>query len=221
MSESIEEDFRLALEELTTNDRYAISNLTLIAKESVSAAEAISRCLVNHINRASPSRKLPALYLLDSISKNVGSPYTIYFSRNLYQTFLGAYSQVDQNIRRKLEEMLNTWRNPVPGSTSTQPVFQLLATQAIVDNLNKLRANAPPVQRMPHMQPYRGTPTPPQQLPQRPPSQAQVCCPALRHTSLTNVDSFQTSSNHTPRQPQTRRCTLLSLHVHHPFQQWT
>ncbi|KPI35714.1 uncharacterized protein AB675_1268 [Cyphellophora attinorum] len=173
MSDGIEEDFRIALEELTTNDRYAISNLTLIAKEAVAAAESISRCLVNHINRAPPGRKLPALYLLDSISKNVGSPYTIYFGRNLYGVFMGAFSQVDDNVRRKLEEMLRTWREPVPGSTSTQPVFQLSATQTIVDNLNKLRASnpqrypPPPQPRMPQFHPQRDTPTPPQQLPQR------------------------------------------------------
>lgn len=227
MSDSIEEDFRLALEELTTNDRYAISNLTLIAKESVAAAESISRCLVNHINRAPPSRKLPALYLLDSISKNVGSPYTIYFSRNLYGVFMGAFSQVDDNVRRKLEEMLRTWREPVPGSTSTQPVFQLAATQTIVDNLNKLRASAPqryppPGQpRMPHFQPQRDTPTPPQQLPQRPPSQAQVCSFHVFFAFVTDICSTRPInrlllciSNDMPHLPQITSLLLLNHRFH-------
>jgi pre-mRNA cleavage complex 2 protein Pcf11 len=94
-----------------------------------------------------------------------------------------AYSQVDANVRRKLEEMLKTWREPVPGSTSTQPVFQHNATQGIVDNLNKLRASSiqqprfpgaqPPAARLPSVQGFRSTPTPPQHnLPQRPPPQA-------------------------------------------------
>lgn len=52
-SEAIEEDYRLALEELVSNDRYQISNLTLIAKEQVEYAEAISRVIVNHISRVS------------------------------------------------------------------------------------------------------------------------------------------------------------------------
>jgi pre-mRNA cleavage complex 2 protein Pcf11 len=91
-----------------------------------------------------------------------------------------AYSQVDANVRRKLEEMLKTWREPVPGSTSTQPVFQHNATQGIVDNLNKFRASTiqqprypgaqAPTARLPSVQGFRNTPTPPQHnLPQRPP----------------------------------------------------
>jgi pre-mRNA cleavage complex 2 protein Pcf11 len=54
-----------------------------------------------------------------------------------------AYSQVDQNIRRKLEEMLKTWREPVPGSTSAVPVFPIMSTQPIVDALNRFRAAVP------------------------------------------------------------------------------
>ncbi len=80
-----------------------------------------------------------------------------------------AYSQVDGNVRRKLEEMLKTWREPVPGSLSTTPVFPINSTQNIVDNLNKLRASATaqprfqphPQVRLPSAQPYVQSPTPP------------------------------------------------------------
>ncbi|KAJ9601976.1 mRNA 3' end processing factor [Cladophialophora chaetospira] len=179
-SDEVAEDYKGSLEDLVTNDRYQISNLTLIAKENIEHAEAISRVLQNHINRAPPARKLPALYVLDSIAKNVGSPYTVYFGRNLHQVYMLAYSQVDGAVRRKLEEMLKTWREPVPGSLSTTPVFPIASTQSIVDNLNKFRgATAPgnrypatPVQgqaaRVAAAQPYRQTPTPPQPLPQFP-----------------------------------------------------
>ncbi|KAK5045032.1 hypothetical protein LTR84_010180 [Exophiala bonariae] len=182
-SDEVAEDYKGSLEDLMTNDRYQISNLTLIAKENTEHAEAISRVLQNHINRAPPARKLPALYVLDSIAKNVGSPYTVYFGRNLHQTFMHAYSQVDTNVRRKLEEMLKTWREPVPGSLSTTPVFPISSTQTIVDNLNKFRAataanpryQATPVQGVPArvasaQQVYRQTPTPPQSAVQYPPT---------------------------------------------------
>src|ERR1700761_2579804 len=132
--------------------------------------------------QAPPARKLPALYVLDSIAKNVGSPYTVYFGRNLHQIFMLAYSQVDSAVRRKLEEMLKTWREPVPGSLSTTPVFPIASTQTIVDSLNKFRgataggnryqstpAQGQPV-RVASAQPYRQTPTPPQSLPQFLPS---------------------------------------------------
>ncbi|OAL26076.1 hypothetical protein AYO22_04490 [Fonsecaea multimorphosa] len=175
-SDEVAEDYKNSLEDLVTNDRYQISNLTLIAKENTEHAEAISRVLQNHINRAPPARKLPALYVLDSIAKNVGSPYTVYFGRNLHQIFMLAYSQVDSAVRRKLEEMLKTWREPVPGALSTTPVFPIASTQTIVDSLNKFRGQVPanhrstPIQgqpvRVPSAQPYRHTPTPPQTLPQ-------------------------------------------------------
>ncbi|KAI1624326.1 hypothetical protein EDD37DRAFT_681235 [Exophiala viscosa] len=177
-SDEVAEDYKGSLEDLVTNDRYQISNLTLIAKENIEHAEAISRVLQNHINRAPPARKLPALYVLDSIAKNVGSPYTVYFGRNLHQIYMLAYSQVDGNVRRKLEEMMKTWREPVPGSLSTTPVFPHAATQTIVDSLNKFRTAAPGANRygstavqgaparIAAAQPYRNTPTPPQSLPQ-------------------------------------------------------
>lgn len=50
-SDEVAEDYKGSLEDLVTNDRYQISNLTLIAKENTEHAEAISRVLQNHINR--------------------------------------------------------------------------------------------------------------------------------------------------------------------------
>lgn len=83
-----------------------------------------------------------------------------------------AYSQVDQAVRRKLEEMLKTWREPVPGSLSSTPVFPLQATQSIMDALNRFKAStagraaqaplrAPSIVQAQAVN-YRQTPTPPQ-----------------------------------------------------------
>ena len=54
--------------------------------------------------------KLPAFYLLDMISKNVYEPYARQFAPFVSSLFLEAYTQVDQNTRSKMEEMLLTWR---------------------------------------------------------------------------------------------------------------
>ncbi|RMD39270.1 hypothetical protein DV735_g5859, partial [Chaetothyriales sp. CBS 134920] len=235
-SDEVAEDYRTSLEDLISNDRYQISTLTLIAKENVEHAEAISRVLQNHITRTPPSRKLPALYVLDSVVKNVGSPYNVYFGRNLYQTFMGAYSQVDEKVRRKLEEMLRTWREPVPGSSTTTPVFPLSTTQSIVDNLTKLRATAaPPPQRyqqtgtvpiasrttaLPTYD-YRSTPTPPQTLPTRlqassqlPPTAipvSQAVQPAQQplHAQQWQQPQFQAFQ---PGQPPSHNVDLAKLH---------
>lgn len=50
-SDEVAEDYKGALEDLVTNDRYQIANLTMIAKENIEHAEAISRVLQNHIKR--------------------------------------------------------------------------------------------------------------------------------------------------------------------------
>jgi pre-mRNA cleavage complex 2 protein Pcf11 len=109
------------------------------------------------------------------VVKNVGTPYTLFFGRNLYQTFMNAYALVDAPIRRKLEEMLKTWKEPVPGSLDTRPVFPPEVTRDIENALIKARTAALQTQqqhartqqqllsrnRATPQPPYRNTPTPP------------------------------------------------------------
>ncbi|RVD81745.1 uncharacterized protein DFL_009594 [Arthrobotrys flagrans] len=178
--EELAEDYRSSLEDLSVNSRWEITNLTVIAKENIHAAQAISKVIEEHIQKTSPLRKLPALYLLDSIAKNVGTPYTLFFGRNLYRTFMDAYSLVEGPVRRKLEEMLQTWKQPVPGSTSSNPLFPAETTRKIDNALIKARTAAVQQQQKQMKQdnarfgigqqpgpaavnpgPYRSTPTPP------------------------------------------------------------
>ncbi|KAI9894796.1 MAG: hypothetical protein M1814_000015 [Vezdaea aestivalis] len=147
VSDEVAEDYKNSLEDLNMNSRYEISNLTIIAKENLDHATAITRVLEYHINSTAPPRKLPALYVLDSVAKNVGSPYPLLFSRNLYHTFMDAYSLVDAPIRRKLEEMLKTWKEPVAGSIDTKPVFPTDVTRRIDNALIKARTAAVQLQQ--------------------------------------------------------------------------
>ena len=52
-SDEVAEDYKSSLDDLINNDRYQISNLTMIAKENIEHAEAISRVVQNHIARVS------------------------------------------------------------------------------------------------------------------------------------------------------------------------
>jgi len=52
-SEEIAEDYRSSLEDLAFNSRYEISNLTVIAKENIHAAQAIARTIEEHIAKVS------------------------------------------------------------------------------------------------------------------------------------------------------------------------
>ncbi|KAI1281829.1 hypothetical protein F5Y07DRAFT_353942 [Xylaria sp. FL0933] len=187
-SEAVAKDFRDALEDIQTIGRPEISNLTIIARENIEHALAISGALVDHIKRAAPHKKLPPLYVLDSIAKNVGTPYTLFFSRKLYQTYMDAYAMVDMATRRKLEEMLKTWKEPVPGSIDTRPVFAPDVVRPIENALIKVRTTAlqQDQERMRNQQqlygrgrpvqgvPYRDTATPPGA---RPPSQVHPLYP--------------------------------------------
>ncbi|KAL8366127.1 hypothetical protein RB595_004751 [Gaeumannomyces hyphopodioides] len=173
---AVAEDYRDALDGLTLNSRVEISSLTLIARENTEAAHAIAEVLMDHIKQVVASRKLPALYLLDSIVKNVGTPYTLFFGRKLYQTFMEAYASVDNGTRRKMDEMLKTWKEPVPGTLDTRPVFPPDTVRPIENALIKARTSALQAQQeqmrsqqqllaggrgRPPNGPYRETPTPP------------------------------------------------------------
>ena len=86
--------------------------------------------------------KLPALYLLDSICKNVGSPYPLLFGRNIYRTFMDAYTLVEPPLRRKLEELLFTWKQPPPTGLTSSPVFPVDVTRKIETALLKAKTLA-------------------------------------------------------------------------------
>ncbi|EZF31005.1 hypothetical protein H101_05364 [Trichophyton interdigitale H6] len=183
VSDEVAEDYKNSLEDLTSNDKFQISNLTVIAKENTEHAMAISRVLENHIRNTPPSQKLPALYVVDSVVKNVGTPYTLFLGRNLYQTFMNAYTLVDSQTRKKLDEMLKTWKEPVPGSLDPRPVFPAEITRNIENALIKARTAALQQQQSRSQQEamtlgrgigtpppiWRNTPTPPQGGPRYPP----------------------------------------------------
>uniref|UniRef100_A0A0B7JZA8 CID domain-containing protein n=1 Tax=Bionectria ochroleuca TaxID=29856 RepID=A0A0B7JZA8_BIOOC len=162
----VAEDYRLALEDLSANTRFEISNLTVIARENTDHALVISEVLEKHILKTAPSKKLPALYVLDSIVKNVGTPYTLYLGRNIFKTFMEAYTVVDNATRKRMEEMLKTWKQPVAGSMDTRPVFSADLVRPIENALMKAKAAMMPQAQIPGrprpgVTPHRETPTPP------------------------------------------------------------
>ena len=92
---------------------------------------------------------------------------------------MNAYSLVNNNqVRKKLDEMLKTWKEPVPGSLDPRPVFPVETTRPIENALIKARTLA--VQQQQHQakthqemlsrsrptatppSTWRNTPTPPQ-----------------------------------------------------------
>lgn len=114
-------DYFNSLQELTFNSRPIIESHTLLAQENSIYASEIVSAIERRIERAIPNQKLFALYLMDSISKNVGLPYTTLFSKNLLKTFMRTYSLVDDPTRVRLIKLFKTWK--IPTALTGLPLF--------------------------------------------------------------------------------------------------
>lgn len=71
--EELAEDYKSSLEDLTFNSRWEITNLTVIAKENIHAAQAISRVVEQHIQKVSQFSSFPRRPLLSSVDANTSS----------------------------------------------------------------------------------------------------------------------------------------------------
>ena len=111
--------YRDQLIPLTTNQKYLITNLTILAQQYHDFANQIVDAIRDHLNYLPPSKRLPTLYLIDSITKNNPQlQYRQLFSQFIHVDWLNTYNNVDGSIRSKLEELVITWRNGGPFGSS-------------------------------------------------------------------------------------------------------
>ncbi|KAK0555609.1 mRNA 3' end processing factor [Tilletia horrida] len=118
---AFEQMFKDQLGTLVVNSKPIITHLTVLANDHVvKMSHIISNVIERHIFSAPIPMRLPALYLVDSISKNIGQPYTSHWSGIITRLYLETYRVVDAPTRKRLEELLATWRH---GGQNGQPLF--------------------------------------------------------------------------------------------------
>ncbi|XP_029458082.1 pre-mRNA cleavage complex 2 protein Pcf11 [Rhinatrema bivittatum] len=107
-------DYQSSLDDLTFNSKPHINMLTILAEENVQFAKDIVILIEAQIAKAPSTEKLPVMYLMDSIVKNVGREYLAAFSKNLVSTFVNMFEKVDENTRKSLFKLRSTWDEIFP-----------------------------------------------------------------------------------------------------------
>ncbi|XP_035523034.1 pre-mRNA cleavage complex 2 protein Pcf11, partial [Morone saxatilis] len=107
-------EYQSSLEDLTFNSKPHINMLTILAEENLHFAKDIVAIIEAQISKAPSSEKLPVLYLVDSIVKNVGGEYLAVFAKNLITSFICVFEKVDENTRKSLFKLRSTWDDVFP-----------------------------------------------------------------------------------------------------------
>ncbi|KAL4230869.1 hypothetical protein ACF0H5_011243 [Mactra antiquata] len=116
-AEDIVEEYQTSLKELNFNSKPHISMLTMLADDHSQHASEIVTVIEAHINKCKAERKLPILYLMDSIMKNLEkTSYRSLFATNIVQTFTSVFEQVGEKTRASMYKLRQTWTDVLPNT---------------------------------------------------------------------------------------------------------
>ena len=104
------EQFYLALCDLKLNSKPMIAMLTLLADEGKQSDLGIANVIKERVYEVESNSKLPLLYLIDSICKNLGLNYINLFEPSLVKLFVHVYLKGDLNKKNDMIKLRNTWK---------------------------------------------------------------------------------------------------------------
>jgi len=109
-SKDISEEYKSALSDLTFNSKPLINVLTMLAEENSDYGQVIVQVICDRIKKVNVDQKMPALYLLDSILKNIGGNYVTIISKYIVEVFCHTFESAnDERKRMQLFKLRNTW----------------------------------------------------------------------------------------------------------------
>ena len=118
LAEKVVADYRSSLSDLVITSKVLINMLTMRAEEKKEYAELIVQAIESHIVKVSAHKKLPCLYLIDSIIKNIKKgPYLKLFMPNIVNIFCAMFEKVDERTRQSMFSLRQTWSTLLPEST--------------------------------------------------------------------------------------------------------
>eukprot|EP00116_Pleurobrachia_bachei_P010969 sb/3471231/ len=107
----VKRDYIASLSDLKSTSKPLITTLSIVAGEYRKYGRTITDVIENHLMKAVPSHKLPCLYLVDSIIKNIGAPYIDLLSRCIVKMFVSAFTVGDESVRKLLFKLRCTWKD--------------------------------------------------------------------------------------------------------------
>ncbi|XP_013886046.1 pre-mRNA cleavage complex 2 protein Pcf11 isoform X2 [Austrofundulus limnaeus] len=180
-------EYQSSLEDLTFNSKPHINMLTILAEENTQFAKDIVAIIEAQISKAPANEKLPVLYLVDSIVKNVGGEYLAVFAKNLITSFICVFEKVDENTRKSLFKLRSTWDEVFP----LKKLYALDVRVNSVDPAWPIKPLPPPTSTAIHVNPrflkQSEEPPSPQAAPVQPPAltPAPQPAPVIPQSSLT------------------------------------